>query len=686
MIFDLYVCEFSQRLIQVGVPVELLSELHRGLIVFSKENKSRIPELVRAILPTDEDVKDVINRSIVGGLRGWLRESMVWLQWMMFEGDPKEALKKLAEMSEGERGVCGTSWGPDELAYCCKTCEHDPSCAICVPCFKNGNHEGHDYTIINTGNGCCDCGDATAWKPEGFCSKHKGVVQIQPLQEEYSESMGLALDIVLVCCQNKLLHVESLYHENPTGENLFHMTRKSTNKLLAAVAGMLLDFCRHSESLLCLICKTMLTIAGLLDTLVRAERYVSGKAVKILRDVLLKLLGEPEFKYEFTKAFINYYPWYVKSAIKENGDASMKKLSTVPLFSVQLFTVPTLTLRLVKEDNLLAMLLGCLEDIFSSCKGDDDCVVLSKWERLYEITLHTVHDIGYVMSNDEVPRYIITEQYDLLKKWIELLSFLQGMDTLKRKTGLHVVEENENVHMPFVLCHYLEEIHSCLVSGVFLSRKLQETSNMSIPNSDNNVDIERNNCKHATLRQVSQESLLCVTEERASSLVSVPTFSVSDYNSTIQFPDTESIVCFIGMCLKEITKKLNAGRTLEETQSVTAEEWQDVDYDVSSQEISVHIPLHRLLTLVLQKALAKHFGASAETNRISSCYSGPSLAVNNEVFEHLINGCSAYGFSSFVMEEPLRVRVFCAQVYAGMWRKNGYAAFYACDLYGNVQW
>jgi hypothetical protein len=27
-----------------------------------------------------------------------------------------------------------------------------------------GDHEGHDYSMIHTDNGCCDCGDATAWR------------------------------------------------------------------------------------------------------------------------------------------------------------------------------------------------------------------------------------------------------------------------------------------------------------------------------------------------------------------------------------------------------------------------------------------------------------------------------------------------------------------------------------------
>lgn len=31
--------------------------------------------------------------------------------------------------------------------------------AICMDCFSNGNHEGHDYKIHKSSGGVCDCGD-----------------------------------------------------------------------------------------------------------------------------------------------------------------------------------------------------------------------------------------------------------------------------------------------------------------------------------------------------------------------------------------------------------------------------------------------------------------------------------------------------------------------------------------------
>ena len=63
-----------------------------------------------------------------------------------------------------------------------------------------------------------------------------------------------------------------------------------------------------------------------------------------------------------------------------------------------------------------------------------------------------------------------------------------------------------------------------------------------------------------------------------------------------------------------------------------------------------------------------------------------SVVQSCEFFSHVLRGCEPYGFASIVMEHPLRVRVFCAQVRAGMWRKNGDAAILSAEWYRYVQW
>ena len=145
-------------------------------------------------------------------------ESMCLLQWLMFYGEPLGVLNKLAKISTSQRGVCGSVWGHNDIAYRCRTCEHDPTCAIYVPCFQNGNHKDHDYSVIYTGGGYCDCGDVIACKREGFCSNHKGAEEIQPLPEKFAKSIGPILDTLLVYRKTKLLFAENVCQEYHKGE------------------------------------------------------------------------------------------------------------------------------------------------------------------------------------------------------------------------------------------------------------------------------------------------------------------------------------------------------------------------------------------------------------------------------------------------------------------------------------
>ena len=350
-----------------------------GLVSYVKNSHFDMAELVSTILPTDKDALEALSEAeseetenrVGPTLKQILHESMVWLQWLMFKGDPGTALENLSQMNVDQRGVCGAVWGNNDIAYQCRTCEHDPTCAICVPCFQNGNHKDHDYSIIYTGGGCCDCGDITAWKREGFCSKHKGAEQIQPLPKEFADSMWPVLDSLLGYWKRRLICAESA--SEAKSDHVSEL-KKFAEELTSAVVELLLQFCKYSESLLCFISGRVFSSAGLLDVLVRVERFfVGGESgdVRKLHELLLKLLGEPHFKYEFAKVFLSYYPTVVAEVIKEYNDNIFKKYPLLPTFSVQIFTVPTLTPRLVKEMNLLPMLLECLGDIFISCAGED---------------------------------------------------------------------------------------------------------------------------------------------------------------------------------------------------------------------------------------------------------------------------------------------------------------------------
>ncbi|KAF5471656.1 hypothetical protein F2P56_008431 [Juglans regia] len=786
-----------RRLALLGVPEDKLDQLQHGLVAFVKDDKSRIPELVSAILLMDEEGVEALweakpsSKKSNSSLKRRFRESMLWLQWLMFEGEPSTALKNLSKMSLGQRGVCGAVWGNNDVAYRCRTCEHDPTCAICVPCFQNGNHKDHDFSIIYTGGGCCDCGDVTAWKREGFCSKHKGAEQIRPLPEELTNSVGPVLNALFVCWKSKLLLAETSSPESPRTVDRIAERMKVANELTSAVVEMLLEFCKYSESLLSFVSRIVFSSVGLLEILVRTERFLKEEVVKKLYDLLLKLLGEPLFKYEFGKVFLSYYPIAVNEVIKEGGDNALKNHTLLSTFSVQIFTVPTLTPRLVKEMNLLAMLLGCLGDIFVSCAGEDGRLQAGKWGTLYETTLRVLEDIRFVMSHAVVAKYVIHDQKDISRSWVRLLAFVQGMNPQKRETGIHIEDDNEIMLLPFALCHSIGNIHSLLVDGAFSVASSEETDGeiLSSTYEQDKLDmVDTDVLRHAKVGRLSQESSACSATPK-SSLPCASKFGEAKHDTVSHLFIPPSVKWLMHECLKAIENWLEVDNTtgaalnkltpntssnsgsnfaaIKETLSkirkgkyifgrlasssedhglrrysdvhsglgvnfelenrkskdnkpmisydadavnasssawfndilmeddtmdidalhiLNLSDWPNIVYNVSSQDISVHIPLHRLLSLLLHKALRRCFGESALPNMTSGSSVNSLSTSCIDFFAHVLGGCHPFGFSAFVMEHPLRVRVFCAEVHAGMWRKHGDAALYSCEWYRSVRW
>lgn len=400
---------------------------------------------------------------------------------------------------------------------------------------------------------------------------------------------------------------------------------------------------------------------------------------------------------------------------------------------------------------------------------------------MYETTIRVVEDVRFVMSHAAVPRYVIYEQQDILRTWLRLLTFVQGMDPQKRETGLHIEEENENVHLPFGLDHSVANIHSLLVNEAFSAASSEDTADaMSFQRYQQNPD-DIDSVRHAKVGRLSQESAACNVLGKSSTSTSASRVdeACSDtISSTIMWLTYECLkiidswlgtentsgdipnmldenISMTPSCKfyslrktsalesKKMSSKMGKGKFISEklarrskdhnrqyfsrmysglqmsidndhgislgednqlmdvtNDTVTVEDyameidalhflslsaWANIVYDVSSQDISIHIPLHRLLSLLLQKALRSCFSESV----VPSATGASSSNLSSEYvdfFKSVLTDCHPYGFSSFVMEHPLRIKVFCAEVNAGMWRRNGDAALLSCELYRSIRW
>ncbi|KAM7266028.1 hypothetical protein ACFE04_003711 [Oxalis oulophora] len=323
-----------QRLVLHGVPQKYLH--YQGIVVFSMENNTRILGLVLSIFPTHEEMPEEED----------FQECLTWLKWLMFQNEPHDSLPKF---TLGQRHRCGAVWCDDDMAYTCNTCAVDLTSAMCVSGFQNGDHSGPDYEFCISLYlaGCCDCGDVTKWNPKGFFSEHKG--NIQPLGDDtVANSVGPVLD--------------------------------------ALFDGILQS----------LISKHMLSSTGLLEFLIKSERFFVKEVVNKLHELLLDLLGQHSFTYEFAKEFIMYYP------------------ST------------------------------------------------TKWRYFYDITTRVVEDIRFVISHVDVPQCMVR---DLLRTWFRLLSFLQGVNPIKRNITTNATQDVDVP--PFEVADSIGNINSRLVGGAF---------------------------------------------------------------------------------------------------------------------------------------------------------------------------------------------------------------------------
>lgn len=117
------------------------------------------------------------------------------LEQLIWGADPEAALERL-KASEHTPSVCGRVFKNGEPTYCCRECGMDPTCVLCVSCFKQSSHRHHKYKMSTShGGGCCDCGDPEAWKKDAYCDQHKaGLVRSEEAAANSSTSTTTTTD------------------------------------------------------------------------------------------------------------------------------------------------------------------------------------------------------------------------------------------------------------------------------------------------------------------------------------------------------------------------------------------------------------------------------------------------------------------------------------------------------------
>ncbi|XP_036402370.1 E3 ubiquitin-protein ligase UBR2 [Megalops cyprinoides] len=121
------------------------------------------------------------------------------LEWYLCGEDPSTGLAKLEQNNQPSQ-LCGHVFKVGEPTYSCRECAADPTCVLCMQCFLGSVHKEHRYRMTTSGGGgFCDCGDTEAWKKGPYCQKHEPNIsdasQEDPLAHLSADMIGRAYNV-----------------------------------------------------------------------------------------------------------------------------------------------------------------------------------------------------------------------------------------------------------------------------------------------------------------------------------------------------------------------------------------------------------------------------------------------------------------------------------------------------------
>ena len=101
---------------------------------------------------------------------------------------------------------CKVTWNTPRLVVICQNCEIGKNSGICIPCYLNGNHEGHDVRLEISDYGSCDCGNVSSWKSSGFCCHHYSM-PADPYEQDFGKKRSEFLADVIELALSVLIRL-----------------------------------------------------------------------------------------------------------------------------------------------------------------------------------------------------------------------------------------------------------------------------------------------------------------------------------------------------------------------------------------------------------------------------------------------------------------------------------------------
>jgi hypothetical protein len=394
----------------------------------------------------------------------------LWDLLLNYRGDAEVRSAALASV-RGRTGYCGRNWHSGDFAYRCEDCGFDDPCAICVECFRKGNHEGHDYKIIVVGGGCCDCGDPISWRPSGNCRDHSGIRtgfdSSSLLPADWRTHFEAVLQPVLMFVGYCLLKIG---HDASSSSVTEYVSERTVAILRFCVDGVdrlagdpfrrllgnilwtlppLSMACAPDHPVLRSFSKDM-KYCNLLVMFVRLDGYLGRQLQSELRRFYFSLVGDPWFKNNFGRIFVHHYSWFFEEICRTldigNGyvDGSLMTISTQ-------FLHPTMLADYVNNENVLESLWTALHSSVSRCISECGQVDFSSPMASARKYWYFLHDLRSVMTVRDCCWVFFERFASTGPASFSLYALLECANPQVRELTAHVPYSNDGWQLTFSL-------------------------------------------------------------------------------------------------------------------------------------------------------------------------------------------------------------------------------------------
>uniref|UniRef100_A0A8C5KN28 E3 ubiquitin-protein ligase n=1 Tax=Jaculus jaculus TaxID=51337 RepID=A0A8C5KN28_JACJA len=609
------------------------------------------------------------------------------MEWYLCGEDPALGFPKLEQANKPSH-LCGRVFKVGEPTYSCRDCAVDPTCVLCMECFLGSIHKDHRYRMTTSGGGgFCDCGDTEAWKEGPFCQKHElnsaGMeVEEDPLVHLSEDVIARAYNIFAIIFQYA---VEIL-------------TWEKESELPAD-----LEMIEKSDTYYCMLFNDEVhTYEQVIYTLQKAvnctQKEAIGFATTVDRDVsnfiLIVILGDcQERKRNTSRQTKPLKVQVMHSSIVAHQNFGLKLLSWLGsiigysdglrriLCQVGLQEGPdgensSLVDRLMRTDSKLWKgARSVYHQLFMSSLLMD-----LKYKKLFAVRFaKNYQQLQRDFMEDDHERAVsvtaLSVQFFTAPTLARMLITEENLMTTIIKTFMdHLKQRDAQGRFQFERYTALQAFKFRRVQSLILDLKYvliskptewsDELRQKFLEGFDAFLELLK--CMQGMdpiTRQVGQHIEMEPEWEAAFTLQMKLTHVISMMQDWCAL-DEKVLIEAYKKCLAVLTQ-CHGGFTDGEqpvTLSICGHSVETIRYCVSQEKVSIHLPISRLLA-----------GLHVLLSKSEVAYKFPELLPLSELSPPML------------IEHPLRCLVLCAQVHAGMWRRNGFSLVNQIYYYHNVK-